>query len=132
MSETRPVGIFSLHGVRYQVTDVARAATFYTDHLGFRLEHQQLPHLRACCSKISGCCSVGQEHRDLGRCPVANGERRRTSIHNAALGTVVASTVIEDASDALRRHPRFRRRQRAVEWSCRWSNTINAMTGRSQ
>src|SRR3954469_10746880 len=39
----KPPGIFSLHGVRYQVTDVARAAAFYTDHLGFRLEHQQLP-----------------------------------------------------------------------------------------
>jgi glyoxylase I family protein len=43
MNETQPVGTFSLHGVRYQVTDVARAAAFYTDHLGFRLEHQQLP-----------------------------------------------------------------------------------------
>src|SRR5213083_2453445 len=43
MKETQPVGIFSLHGVRYQVTDVAHAAAFYTDHLGFRLEHQQLP-----------------------------------------------------------------------------------------
>ena len=36
-------GIFSAHGVRYQVTDVARAAAFYTDHLGFTLEQQQLP-----------------------------------------------------------------------------------------
>ena len=36
-------GTFILHGVRYQVTDVARTAAFYTDHLGFRLEHQQLP-----------------------------------------------------------------------------------------
>ena len=43
MNEAQPVGIFSLHGVRYQVTDVARAAAFYTDHLGFKLEHQQLP-----------------------------------------------------------------------------------------
>ena len=43
MNETRPVRIFSLHGVRYQVTDVARAAAFYTDHLGFSVEHQQLP-----------------------------------------------------------------------------------------
>lgn len=33
----------SVHGVRYQVKDVARAAAFYTDHLGFTLEHQQLP-----------------------------------------------------------------------------------------
>jgi hypothetical protein len=34
----KPPGIFSVHGVRYQVTDVARAAAFYTNHLGFRLE----------------------------------------------------------------------------------------------
>lgn len=36
-------GIVSVHGVRYQVKDVARAVAFYTDHLGFKLEHQQLP-----------------------------------------------------------------------------------------
>ena len=35
--------IKSVHGVRYQVKDVARAVTFYTQHLGFTLEHQQLP-----------------------------------------------------------------------------------------
>ena len=32
-----------LHGVRYQVKDVSRAVAFYTTHLGFKLEHQQLP-----------------------------------------------------------------------------------------
>ena len=31
------------HGVRYQVKDVGRSVAFYTDHLGFKLEHQQLP-----------------------------------------------------------------------------------------
>jgi glyoxylase I family protein len=36
-------GIFTLHGVRYQVTDVARAVAFYTEQLGFRLDRQQLP-----------------------------------------------------------------------------------------
>jgi glyoxylase I family protein len=35
--------IKSVHGIRYQVTDVARAAAFYTAHLGFTLKHQQLP-----------------------------------------------------------------------------------------
>jgi glyoxylase I family protein len=35
--------IIGVHGVRYQVTDVARAGAFYTQHLGFKLEHQQLP-----------------------------------------------------------------------------------------
>lgn len=36
-------GIVSVHGVRYQVKNVARAAAFYTDHLGFALGRQQLP-----------------------------------------------------------------------------------------
>lgn len=35
--------IKSVHGVRYQVKDVARAVAFYTEQLGFKLEHQQLP-----------------------------------------------------------------------------------------
>jgi glyoxylase I family protein len=33
----------SVHGIRYQVKDVARAVAFYTQHLGFKLKHQQLP-----------------------------------------------------------------------------------------
>jgi glyoxylase I family protein len=32
-----------VHGIRYQVRDVARSVAFYTTHLGFTLEHQQLP-----------------------------------------------------------------------------------------
>ena len=35
--------IQGLHGVRYQSSDVERAAHFYTKHLGFKLKHQQLP-----------------------------------------------------------------------------------------
>ncbi|HXD15839.1 MAG TPA: VOC family protein [Vicinamibacterales bacterium] len=35
--------IRGVHGVRYQAKDVARAVAFYTQHLGFTLEHQQLP-----------------------------------------------------------------------------------------
>jgi glyoxylase I family protein len=33
----------SFHGVRYQVADVLRSVGFYTQHLGFRLEHEQAP-----------------------------------------------------------------------------------------
>ena len=33
----------AFHGVRYQVGDVSRAVAFYTQHLGFKLKHQQLP-----------------------------------------------------------------------------------------
>ena len=35
--------IQTVHGVRYQVRDVARSVAFYTHHLGFELKHQQLP-----------------------------------------------------------------------------------------
>jgi glyoxylase I family protein len=35
--------IVDWHGVRYQTSDVQRAVDFYTRHLGFTLEHQQLP-----------------------------------------------------------------------------------------
>ncbi len=35
--------VTALHGVRYQTRAVARAVEFYTRHLGFKLEHQQLP-----------------------------------------------------------------------------------------
>jgi glyoxylase I family protein len=40
--DTKPF-VQSIHGVRYQVKDVARAVAFYTRHLGFELGHQQLP-----------------------------------------------------------------------------------------
>jgi len=33
----------SVHGVRYQVKDVAGSIAFYRNHLGFNLERQQLP-----------------------------------------------------------------------------------------
>jgi hypothetical protein len=35
--------IKAVHGVRYQVRDVARAVRFHTQRLGFTLKHQQLP-----------------------------------------------------------------------------------------
>ena len=43
-AETQPRAfVTKVHGIRYQVTDVARAVAFYTQLLGFKLEHQQLP-----------------------------------------------------------------------------------------
>jgi len=33
----------AFHGVRYQVSDVSRSVAFYTEHLGFKLQHQQPP-----------------------------------------------------------------------------------------
>lgn len=42
--ETAPHSfIQAVHGVRYQVKDVARAVAFYTQRLGFTLKREQLP-----------------------------------------------------------------------------------------
>jgi glyoxylase I family protein len=35
--------IKGVHGVRYQVKDVARSVNFYTQQLGFKVQHQQPP-----------------------------------------------------------------------------------------
>ena len=35
--------VLSLWGVRYQVKDVARSINFYTEKLGFHLDHKNLP-----------------------------------------------------------------------------------------
>jgi glyoxylase I family protein len=43
IEDTTQSFVKGFHGVRYQVSDVSRAVAFYTDHLGFKLEHQQLP-----------------------------------------------------------------------------------------
>ena len=43
MTERNEQFVLGFHGVRYQVKDVERAVTFYTEQLGFKLVHQQLP-----------------------------------------------------------------------------------------
>ena len=40
MAQTQVIG---LHGVRYQVKDVGRAVSFYTEQLGFDLDRTHLP-----------------------------------------------------------------------------------------
>jgi catechol 2,3-dioxygenase-like lactoylglutathione lyase family enzyme len=76
----KPPGIFSVHGVRYQVTDVARAAAFYTDHLGFRLEHQQLPAFASVSLGHFMLLLSGPGASDLVRCPAANPSNRADGI----------------------------------------------------
>ena len=39
--------IKSVHGIRYQTKNVARAVAFYTQQLGFTVGHQQLPAFAA-------------------------------------------------------------------------------------
>jgi glyoxylase I family protein len=46
-SRTGQSFVADFHGVRYLVGDVERSVAFYTETLGFRLEHQQLPDFAA-------------------------------------------------------------------------------------
>jgi glyoxylase I family protein len=55
-----------VHGVRYQVKDVARSVAFYTTHLGFTLKHQHLPAFAT--------LSLGDAHLLLSG-PEASGSR---------------------------------------------------------
>src|SRR5262245_51649560 len=58
--------IKGVHGIRYQARDVARSVAFYTQHLGFRVEHQQLPAFAS--------VSLGDSHIFLSG-PGASGSR---------------------------------------------------------
>ena len=66
--------IKSVHGLRYQVTDVARSVAFYTQHLGFTLEHQQLPAFASVSLGDSQVLLSGPEAS--GSRPMPNGERQ--------------------------------------------------------
>ena len=64
--EKRHPFVNGVHGVRYQVTDVARSVSFYTQHLGFDLVLQQLPAFAS--------VSLGDAHLLLSG-PGASGSR---------------------------------------------------------
>lgn len=65
----------AFHGVRYQVSDVARSLEFYTRQLGFKLEHQHLPDFAA--------VSLGEleillsGHTASGSRPLPDGQRQQ-------------------------------------------------------
>ena len=75
MIETQPHAfVTSVHGVRYQVTDVARAVAFYTTHLGFTLVHQQLPAFASV--SLGDATILLSGPGASGSRPMPNGERQ--------------------------------------------------------
>jgi glyoxylase I family protein len=66
--------VVSVHGVRYQVKDVARSVAFYTTHLGFTLEHQQLPAFASVALGDAQILLSGPEAS--GSRPMPNGQRQ--------------------------------------------------------
>ena len=77
----------NVHGIRYQVKDVGRAVAFYTNHLGFNLERQQLPAFAN--------VSLGDAHILLsgpgasGSRPMPNGETQEPGGWNRVVLNVV-------------------------------------------
>jgi glyoxylase I family protein len=66
-SHQEPQGLVkAFHGIRYQVRDVRRSVAFYSEHLGFKLEHQHLPEF--------AIVSLGNAHLLLSG-PGASGSR---------------------------------------------------------
>ena len=61
-----------VHGIRYQVKDVARAVAFYTSQLGFTLGHQQLPAFASI--SLSGAQILLSGPHASGSRPMPNGE----------------------------------------------------------
>lgn len=74
---TTGTGVLGFHGVRYLVTDVARAIDFYTSYLGFTLVHKQLPAFAA--------VSLGPLTLNLSG-PGASGSRPLPGGHNQESG----------------------------------------------
>ena len=64
----------TVHGIRYQVADVARAVAFYTQHLGFTLEHQHLPEFASV--SMGGTRLLLSGPGASGSRPLATGERQ--------------------------------------------------------
>ena len=75
-SVTAQTFIKGVHGIRYQVKDVARSVAFYTQRLGFKVEHQQPPAFAS--------VSLGDSHILLsgpgasGSRPMPSGQRQES------------------------------------------------------
>src|SRR5262245_54608830 len=90
--------IKKVHGIRYQVQDVSRSVAFYTQHLGFTAEHQQLPAFAS--------VSLGDSHILLsgpgasGSRPMPDGQRQAPGGWNRI---VLRVENLHDCIDAFKR-----------------------------
>ena len=96
-SENRMLGA-SFHGVRYQVADVLRSVTFYTERLGFALDHQRPPAFAS--------VSLGPLHLFLSG-PGASGSRVMPGGHRQEPGgwnrVVLSVRDLASVMDALKK-----------------------------
>jgi len=64
----------AVHGIRYQVKDVARSVAFYTKHLGFTLDRQQLPAFASV--SLGGTVMLLSGPQASGSRPMPNGQQQ--------------------------------------------------------
>jgi glyoxylase I family protein len=97
MTNVDPRGfVQSVHGVRYEVADVARVVAFYTTHLGFTVQHQELP---AFATVSLGPVSILLSGNGAsGSRPMTDGQRRQPGGWNRI---VLRVSDLDDSIDAL-------------------------------
>jgi glyoxylase I family protein len=88
--------VLGLHGVRYQVKDVSRAVAFYTTHLGFTVEHQQLPAFASVSLGHSQILLSGPQAS--GSRPMPNGQPQEPGGWNRVVLRVTGLPAFIDAS----------------------------------
>jgi glyoxylase I family protein len=89
--------IRGVHGVRYQVTDVARSVEFYTQ-LGFTLDHQQLPAFAGV--SLDGMRLLLSGPGASGSRPLPNGELQQPGGSNRVVLRVTELPALIDSLSA--------------------------------
>jgi glyoxylase I family protein len=87
--------IQGVHGVRYQVKDVARSVAFYTTHLGFTLEHQHLPAFASV--SLGGVPILLSGPQASGSRPMPDGQRQEPGGWNRVVLRVTDLPALIDA-----------------------------------
>jgi glyoxylase I family protein len=70
-----PNFVTAFHGVRYQVSDVARSVAFYTNNLGFDADYQHLPAFASV--RLDGLTLLLSGPTASGSRPLPSGERQQ-------------------------------------------------------
>jgi glyoxylase I family protein len=87
IKQTEPKLKAAFHGVRYQVEDVGRSIAFYTQGLGFNLEHQQLPEFATV--SLDGLNILLSGPQASGSRPLPDGTRQKPGGWNRVVLRVV-------------------------------------------
>jgi glyoxylase I family protein len=92
--------VLGVHGVRYQVKDVARSVAFYTQQFGFKVLHQQLPAFASI--GLDGLQVFLSGPQASGSRPMPDGQRQEPGGWNRLVLRVDDLAAFIDAQPGLR------------------------------